>query len=472
MSLVNDMKLSLQAEYEGAALGDARREKRLLGMVELVAKSPGASMPDIFSGSAELEGSYRFLRNEGVQPEAIMAPHRERTRERARACETIIAAHDTTEFNFGKNARKDLGQVGRGKSHGFYGHFTLAIAGDSHLPLGICALSTHRRDGKQAKNGGKSGHSKRHKDPANEGLRWFRGVEASADALAGCQSVVHVMDREADDYALLNDMLRHQHRFVIRSSYDRRTIDKKLKISDVLQATPLIEGSREINLRKRGTSLLPAQRKRHPPRKKRLAQLAVRAIHVVVPRPDSAPQSCSKTLKLSLVQVLEPSPPDEDEPVEWLLWTTEPCDTAEQVWAVVDIYRARWIIEEYFKAIKTGCAYESRQFETEAALLRVLAVFIPIAWWLLMLRTLERIDPERPTTALLSPLQLHCLRRALKKIRVALPAAPSIRDLLRGLARLGGHISRNGAPGWLVLLRGLEKLFVLVEGFQLAQEEM
>jgi hypothetical protein len=280
------------------------------------------------------------------------------------------------------------------------------------------------------------------------------------------------MDREADDYALLCDMLQHEHRFVIRSSYDRRTLDTELKLSDVLQATPLIEGTREVTLGKRGASSLPGQRKRHPPRKKRLAQLSIRATDVVVSRPDSAPRSCPKTIELTLVQVIEPSPPKGEEPVVWNLWTTEPCDTAEQVWAVVDAYRARWVIEEYFKVIKTGCSYESRQFETEAALLRLLAVFIPIAWWLLMLRTLERIAPNRPATALLSPLQLRCLERALKKIRVVLPSNPSIRDLLRGLARLGGHIPRNGAPGWLVLLRGLEKLFILVEGFQLAQEEM
>jgi len=466
------MDLSLRAEYEGVNLGDIRREKRLMEMVEALARKPDASMPEVFSDGAELEGSYRFLRNEHVEYEAILAQHYANTAARARACGAVLAVHDTTEFNFGKNPRQDLGRVGQGKSHGFYGHPTFVVAQDSHLPLGVCALEPFRRDGKQEKNGGKSGHSKRHKDPTNEGLRWFRGVEATAATLEGCPSVIHLMDREADDFALLADMLEHGHRFVIRSAYDRRTLGEKLKLSDVLQSTPLLEGTREINLSSRAASSLPSNRKRHPPRKKRQARLSIRATKVVVPRPSSAPTRCPKTIELSLVQVLESSPPEGEEPVVWNLWTTEPCDTAEQVWAVVDAYRARWIIEEYFKVLKTGCSYESRQFETEASLLRLLAVFIPIAWWLLMLRTLERIAPNRPATAMLSPLHLRCLRLALKKIKVELPDNPSIRELLRGLARLGGHIKYNGAPGWLVVLRGLGKLFVLVDGFYLAQEEM
>jgi IS4 transposase len=39
--------------------------------------------------------------------------------------------------------------------------------------------------------------------------------------------------------------------------------------------------------------------------------------------------------------------------------TTEAVETAEQVAAVVDAYRARWLIEEFFKALKTGCGFEA-----------------------------------------------------------------------------------------------------------------
>jgi hypothetical protein len=40
----------------------------------------------------------------------------------------------------------------------------------------------------------------------------------------------------------------------------------------------------------------------------------------------------------------------------------------DQVAAVVDHYRGRWTIEEFFKAIKTGCALEARQLESKRSM--------------------------------------------------------------------------------------------------------
>jgi IS4 transposase len=50
-----------------------------------------------------------------------------------------------------------------------------------------------------------------------------------------------------------------------------------------------------------------------------------------------------------------------------MLYTSEPIDTAEQLLTIVDQYRSRWVIEEFFKALKTGCAFEKRQLESYRA---------------------------------------------------------------------------------------------------------
>ena len=55
------------------------------------------------------------------------------------------------------------------------------------------------------------------------------------------------------------------------------------------------------------------------------------------------------------MHVFELGPPAGAPAVEWLLLTTLPVDTPEALAFVVDSYRARWVIEEYFKALKTGC---------------------------------------------------------------------------------------------------------------------
>ena len=121
-----------------------------------------------------------------------------------------------------------------------------------------------------------------------------------------------------------------------------------------------------------------------------------------------------------------------------------------------------WAIEEFFKALKTGCAYEKRQLETFHALRNALALFAPLAWQLLLLRTEAQHRPRTPASVVLGEDHIAVLRAAGRR---PLPPQPSTSDVLLAIAALGGHLRRNGEPGWLVLGRGLEKLEVLTAGW-------
>ena len=171
-------------------------------------------------------------------------------------------------------------------------------------------------------------------------------------------------------------------------------------------------------------------------------------------------------LTMNLVHVIEIDPPAGQEPVEWKLYTTDPIETAEQVLLVVDRYRSRWVIEEYFKAIKTGCAYEKRQLGSIQALLNALAIFVPIAWTLLVLRQECRAKVTAPTA--LTPIQLQVLRAVLRK---PLPENPTAVEVLLAIAALGGHIKHNGEPGWQVLGRGFERLLSYEVGWRAATND-
>jgi hypothetical protein len=160
--------------------------------------------------------------------------------------------------------------------------------------------------------------------------------------------------------------------------------------------------------------------------------------------------------------VLEPEPPADEVPVEWFLLTSLPVATPKQITYVVDCYRARWIIEEYFKALKTGCQYERRQLTTSKRLLNALAVLAPVAWRLLLLRHLSRHEPERPARDALAPSQISVLRAIAKH---PLPQKLTVREALLAIARLGGHVRANGDPGWLVLTRGFRDLLLLERGW-------
>lgn len=437
------------------------------------AENPDESFPNIFEDPAELEGAYRFMSNSRVTPKAMLEPHVKSTLERAGQFDECIVAHDTTEFNFGTVQRKGLGRVGQGKSYGFLAHFSLAIApSEAFEPLGVVGVKELFRSGSKKKSGKGKNHKKRQSDPTNEGLRWIEGVRVAEERLNGVADAIHVMDREGDSYALLAGLIAAECRFVVRATYNRATVGaeragKAERIKDCVNKQPIL-ATRTVQLSKREKSSRPHQDKIHPPRAERTATLSISAARVTISRPSSSSERPERTLTLNVVRVLEQDPPEGEQPVEWLLWTTEPIETEAQLLRIVDIYRGRWVIEEYFKVLKTGCSYKKRQFESADGLLRALAFFIPIAWNLLRLRTLSQTDAQTPADIVLSSAQLNCLAIALADIRIELPPIPTVSDALRGIAKLGGHLKHNGPPGWIVLLRGFEKLLLLERGFLMA----
>ncbi len=170
--------------------------------------------------------------------------------------------------------------------------------------------------------------------------------------------------------------------------------------------------------------------------------------------------------EVHVVEVLEVHPPAGKEPVHWLLVTTEPIDSSEAVWTIVDHYRARWTTEEYDKAIKTGTEYTSLQHRSAKTLLMALAPSAIVAHQLLVLRYLSRQADDLPARVAVTPVQLTVLQT--EKPDDVPDEQPTVEDVMHGVASLGGHISSNGPPGWQVLGRGWQRLVKYAYGFRLA----
>ena len=447
---------SIQEEYEGAELGDRRLNARVKRLAGELSERPGDSFPDAFPDDSQLEAVYRFVNNERVTLRKLIEPHAAATLRRAKAARVIIVAHDTTGFRYEGQGRRGLGRLLQ-KGSGFYAHMALGVTRDeTRDPLGILAVTTIVR-GDERTDKMRDSNAKIRRDD-RESLRWGKLVEEVSDRCQGVVETIHVMDREADSYELFEHLMNGKHRFVVRIQHDRN-LEAGGKLLNALASAPFV-AEREVSLAARVGHSAPAARKIHPPREARNAKLSVSATRVAVKNPLNKELS----LELNLVRVVETEPPPDCAPVEWRLATTEPVDTAEQVLAVVDAYRARWRIEEYFKALKTGCAMEKRQLETLDALLNALGLFIPIAWNLLRMRALSR--QEQPASKVLNHTQLKVLRASSKK---ELPAHLSVRDAMLAIAKLGGHLKRNGDPGWITLGRGYERLLTLEQGWNLAR---
>jgi hypothetical protein len=243
-------------------------------------------------------------------------------------------------------------------------------------------------------------------------------------------------------------------RFIIRSGQER-TVEEGL-LSTTIQAAAM-RFTREVKVSARATAKTPGSRRSHPGRKGRLASLSIATTSVTLRKPKAAFEAdLPDSVTVNLVRVWETNCPAGESPVEWRLFTTEPVDTQEQIENVVDYYRARWLIEEYFKALKTGCDFEQSQLESFHSLENLLGIYIPIAWQLLALRSSARDRPNRPATEILSPTQITALRFICET--KVLPVAPTVADVFNAIADLGAHIKSNGLPGWQVLARGFDKL--------------
>jgi Transposase DNA-binding/Transposase DDE domain len=452
----------IEEEFQGSDIPDWRLRERLLSLAKLLGDSPDASLPRAVKTSAAREAAYRFLGNHKVTLEGILAPHVRATVRRCSRDRTVYVVSDTTECSFsGVERGKSLGRL-QGNSRGFLAHFALAVS-ESGEPLGLLGADILVRDS------GKKQHRNTHqrkKDPNRESLRWATMVESTSRALEGT-AAIHVMDSEADIYELLTDLRREGRRFIIRSG-QRRLVEEGHLADVVERATVLL--SREVRLSRRsndGRSTGKTSSKRNPPRQGRLAQLTVSSLRVSLKKPKTCGTEYPAWLPVNIVRVFEASPPDGETPVEWILLTSERVDSPSDVGDVIDGYRRRWLIEEYFKAIKTGCSYETRELESLRTLTNLLGIVAVIAWRLLLLRTLHRQDSQRPATDVIDRDLLEALAARLKDIGEprSLPPEPTVVDLMSAIARLGGHITSNGAPGWQVLWRGYQDLLTWGGGF-------
>jgi Transposase DNA-binding/Transposase DDE domain len=444
----------IELEFRSAPTGDLRRSERLESIGVALARDPTLSFPAAMETESGLEALYRFLNNDHVSFDAVRAPHVKRTALRARAHDSVLVLHDTTTMQF-SGSREGLGTT-QSRANGFFLHASLVVSNDRG-PVGVLNADTWVRAPGYRRVGNKRDTRR---DPSRESLRWWRAVEKCNERLGSCSLAVHVMDREGDNYDLFSKLIESGARFVIRLAHNRNLVGETEKLKEVVSRTKALF-RRQVRAAPRIRKKL-ALKKSLPERASRDAALSVSATSVQFRRSTNYVVGNPPSLEVNVVTVVEENCPAGEEPIAWYLVTSEPVSTAKQVAAVVDAYRARWTIEEFFKALKTGCQFEKRQLESFQALRIALAIFLPIALRLLALRSAARSDPGSRCRAL-SKRQLSVLRTCGSK---PLSKEPTNQEVCNALAALGGHLRSNGPPGWIILGRAFEKLLVLERGWR------
>jgi hypothetical protein len=459
---------SLREEMAGGALGDDRLNARRDQLIAVLERSPDKGFPEACADDADTEALYRFLRNRRVSLAGVLEPHFEATSARCRALGEVLVIHDTTEMSFPcEQPRQGLTPLGTHRQ-GFWWHTALAVSAEGlRAPLVLITSAAFSRPSRPES---RQPWRERFQNPQKESRRWVDGIAAARARIGAEGQAIHVMDREGDSYELFAALAAHGDRAVIRLHYDRAAVSPgtttPTRLSE-LRAAAAMAVTQEVTVAPRRAENRP-QRLAYPAREGRRATVAVAAFPVQLQRPrDHRRAALPAAVAVNVVFCWEVDPPPGEAPVEWWLLTTEPVDTTEQLLQIVTWYRTRWLIEEFFKCVKTGCAYEKRQLESLGTLMIALALLAPIAWQLLVLRHLARELPTAPATVTLTERQIALLRAT--PAGKFLSASPSIREALLALARLGGHLRQNGEPGWLVLARGMQTLRCMEIGWAAAE---
>jgi len=187
-------------ELKTASLGDKRRNRRLIKIVEDLSAMPIASVTQAARDGAAVQGTYEFWGNVRVQASEILAAHRDSTLERVSAQSIVLAVQDTTELDFSSQPKtQGLGALSKKDAQGLKVHSVLCVSALG-VPLGVL----HQKVWAREKTRRTSGYQERKRAiEQKESHRWLESLELTQQWIPQDKRVVTVADREADIYELL-----------------------------------------------------------------------------------------------------------------------------------------------------------------------------------------------------------------------------------------------------------------------------
>ena len=445
-----------QNEFALAELGDPRRNKRLVNIATKLAANPGGTLPQAFPDWAEIKAAYRFFDNRVVGFEGVLQPHLERTRLACREPGEYLIIEDTSDLDFSRHRRtQDLGVIGDGDGRGFELHSALAVRVEAwtleQRPEGqVVGLFDQRcRRPRPAPKG--ESRRERLKRPRKSSW-WAEAFRRVGRPPSACRWI-YIADRESDFYEPIQICQQVEIDFIIRGFQDRRLADEAGKLWEALAGAPVL-GHSTVELRSRGGE--PA----------RTAIVELRSVRVDWDGPWR-PGGWQDPLRgVTVVEVQEVNAPEGvEEPLHWVLLTSLPCRSLAEARRIVGRYTARWWVEEYHKALKSGAGVEDSQLERGGRLEPLIAVLAVVAVRLLNTKMLARSRPEgSEAKESFGPEALAILEKRFGRPK----GGWDNRNVLVATARLGGFLARrrDGMPGWQTIWRGWHRLMWMCEGLE------
>jgi len=453
-----DLSGSIKSEFGTADFGDERLTGRLQKIGSALGDAPAASIPNACEDWASVKGTYRFCDNENVDPKEILSAHGQALRSRLKGAEELLLVSDTTHLTFPSHPSKEgLGDVGSDEMdlEGAKVHTTIGILPSTGYTAGILDQQVLLDDREKDETYDPNGRG----EPTyleSEREKWIRGDRRASGCLPEEVCPIFVHDRGADAFPVYRKIQTE----LVGSGFVIRANQNRCIEAPSGQESHLFDWSRELP--EKGQTAIRIQQ--GGDRESREATLSVKSGTCRLLPPKNATGQRSP-VEVNVVRVEEIG--REEDPILWVLLTTEPADEFEKALAVIDYYQARWTIEEWHKALKTGCRIEDRQLETWERMEVLLSICSVIAWKVLQLRELGRGDRQMSPERFLTEAERAVLEQKYPELKGQKGKAHAI-----AVAKVGGYLDRSSdpPPGWQTLWKGLKKVRTWAEGYKLHAE--
>jgi hypothetical protein len=441
-----------EQNFGAVDLRHRRRTRRLVRSAADIARQPERSFPQIFDWNG-LRGFYNLCDQDVATLPTIQGPHWDLTRQAMSRVPLVLILHDTSELDFtDHHALQGAGPIGDGHGRGFLQHNSLAIVPEPRQVLGLAYQQLRLRQ--PAPAGERTPQRKRRQ---RESELWLEGIAAPGRPPQGCRWV-DVGDRGSDIYEAMVASRAVEHDFLFRVTQNRQVWtsaarEELVGLRDFACALPS-QGADVVEIPSRGG------------RAARTATVQLAAAPVWIPAPCETPQRWSQpVLAAWVIRVWEDRPPAGVEALEWILVCSVPTSGLAELRQRRDWYSCRWLVEVFHHIEKSGCKQEARRFETAGRLEACLAILSVVAVRVFQLRTALTAQPEAPATQVASTEEIEVLCAWQQRDGTSL----TVRDFVRGVAKLGGFLGRkhDGEPGVQALWRGYQRLQDLLVGYHL-----
>jgi hypothetical protein len=461
-------------EMQSVDLRDLRLERRLVQLLDTLSQSASASIPAACRNRAEMVAAYRFFDNDKVDFDDVLSPHIDATYERVQEQPVALLVQDTTELDLTRptSRMQGVGPLQHGHRSGALLHLLHAFTPDG-TPLGTLAAKAWAR-AQPATNQTKRGSSEKRVQCARkpfhqkETHRWLATSQHCTEIKRHTPDTQLIMlaDRESD----ITDVIDYCHKqdqfdWIIRGDGDRvlhreSTSETSVRVHDHLSRTkPLYRDTLTIRAR---LSWGSQSIKHRPGKADRLARDVKVSVHAGAltlndPRPEHR-----DGVTVGVLLVREEKPSNQHEPIEWVLLTSLPIKTRQQAQQVIAYYLQRWMIELYFKVLKSGCQIESRRFEHIDRYLPALALYMIIAWRTLYVCRVSRTHAECSCELVYAEAEWKGVWQVVRGRRPPRKPPPLL-EMTKIVAELGGYIHTRRArpPGPQSIWLGLQQLHLI-----------